>query len=77
MDMNLWWIDNWQQKAEVLGTKMSQCNLVITVTWILVGLNPGLCSERQGTNRVSYGTALFNNLRVNHVDKGAVVRDSG
>ena len=63
----------WQRKTEVLGTEMSQCNLAITMTWILLGLNPGLCSGRQVTNRVSYGTTSLNNLRVNHVNNGVNV----
>ena len=60
---------------------MYQCNLAITMTWILLGLNPGLRSGRQVTNRVSYGTASLNNLIVNHVNNGVsimcAVSDSG
>ena len=60
---------------------MPQCNLAITMTWNLLGLNSGLRSGRQGTHRVSYGTASLNNLSVNHVNNGVnvtcAVSDSG
>jgi hypothetical protein len=58
--MQQWWNDIFAGETEVLGENLPSATLSTTnPTWIDPGANPGLCSERPATNRVSHGTALL------------------
>jgi hypothetical protein len=39
-------------------------------TWIWLGLNPGPCSDKPATNRLSHGTAYYNGACDRHRNNG-------
>jgi hypothetical protein len=61
MNMEQWWNDIFAGETEVLGENLPSATLSTTnPTWIELGANPGLRSERPATNRLSHGTATKN-----------------
>jgi hypothetical protein len=53
--MEYWWIETDRRKSKYLERKLSQCDFVHTdLTWTGLILNPGLCTERPGTNCLNH-----------------------
>ena len=54
--MDYRWIETDWRKSKYLERKLSQCDFVHTdLTWTGLILNPGLCTERPGTNCLNHG----------------------